>query len=112
MIRNERQRAEFIAAVETLQLEGPYFVEERLTRHRGPFLRAVKDVPVGGTWWEIRYFPDCERYAWAYLPEQPSPREFAWGHTLEQAFLNALFQQPESSPLSLAENRENQSDLQ
>ncbi|MGQ9837725.1 MAG: hypothetical protein ACUVRV_07085 [Cyanobacteriota bacterium] len=94
MIRNERQRAEFIAAIETLQLEGPYFVEERLTRHRGPFLRAVKDVPAGKTWWEIRYFPTCEHYAWAYLPEQPGQRTFAWGHTLEQAFLNALWQQP------------------
>ncbi|MCJ2541987.1 hypothetical protein [Thermostichus vulcanus] len=112
MIRNERQRAEFIAAVETLQLEGPYFVEERLTRHRGPFLRAVKDVPVGGTWWEIRYFPDCERYAWAYLPEQPNPREFAWGHTLEQAFLNALWQQPQAPSLTSTDSQDNHSDLQ
>ncbi|MFQ3584579.1 MAG: hypothetical protein SNJ85_06555 [Cyanobacteriota bacterium] len=112
MIRNERQRAEFIAAVETLQLEGPYFVEERLTRHRGLFLRAVKDVPVGGTWWEIRYFPDCERYAWAYLPEQPNPRAFAWGHTLEQAFLNALWQQPQAPSLTSTDSQDNHSDLQ
>ncbi len=97
MIRNERQWAEFVAALEALHLEGPYFVEQRLTRQRGPFLRAVKDVPPGKTWWEVRYFPQCERYAWAYLPEAPSQRAFAWGHTLEQAFLNALLQQPPAS---------------
>ncbi|MFS8740941.1 hypothetical protein [Synechococcus sp. WC10meta] len=97
MIRDERQRAEFIAAVEALRLEGPYFVETRLSRQRGPFWRAVKDVAAGQPWWEIRYFPACERYAWAYLPEGSGPREFAWGHTPQQAFLNALWQQPASS---------------
>lgn len=111
MIRNERQRAELIAAVEALQLEGPYFIEERLARHRGPFLRAVKDVPVGGTWWEIRYFPACERYAWAYLPEGAGPRAFAWGHTPQQAFLNALWHHP-LSPQGQEQPQGNHSDLQ
>ncbi|MDX2270832.1 MAG: hypothetical protein NW237_02645 [Cyanobacteriota bacterium] len=97
MRRNDPLWHEFIHAVDSLHLAGPYFVEERVARKMGRFLRAVKDVPVGQPWWEIRYFFDQTEKSWAYLPEQQIDPQFAWGHTLAQAYLNGIFHLAEAS---------------
>jgi hypothetical protein len=91
--RNEKLWAEFIAAIDAMNLSGPYFVEERVTRQRGHFLRAVKDVPAGESWWEIRFFFTQTESCWAFLPENRHTSEFAWGNTLHQAYLNGILQQ-------------------
>ncbi len=94
MRANDRVRREFVRAIDELNLGGPYFVEKRITRHRGPFLRAVKDVEPGQSWWELRYFfslDDVDNLCWAYLPEKRDTPEFAWGYTIEQAYLNGIF---------------------
>ncbi len=90
MARHPKAHSQFVAAIEKLNLAGPYFVEERIARHRGRFLRAVKDVVPGESWWEVRHFFTHAGPCWAYLPEQRSIPQFAWGHTLEQAYLNAI----------------------
>lgn len=90
MAHYPKARSEFTTAIESLKLSGPYFVEERVARHRGRFLRAVKDVDPGESWWEVRHFFTHSGPCWAYLPEQRSTAQFAWGHTLEQAYLNAI----------------------
>jgi hypothetical protein len=90
MHEQERTRQELQSAIAELPVAGPYFIEQRLARIRGPFLRAVKDVAPGESWWEIRYFFTLNDLQWAYLPEQHRTAEFAWGHTPEQAYLNGI----------------------
>jgi hypothetical protein len=91
MKRNEKHWAEFKATIDILNPGGPYFIEERISRQMGSFLRAVKDVNPGEQWWEIRYFFNQAHSCWAYLPAYRIHSEFGWGNTLEQAFLNAIF---------------------
>ncbi len=92
-VKYEKLRGEFITALNDLNLQGPFFVEQRLARHRGYFFRAVKDVSPGENWWEVLYFFAYEGPCWAYLPEQRKSPEFAWGNTLEQAYLNGILHQ-------------------
>ncbi|MGF1576216.1 MAG: hypothetical protein ACFCU9_09820 [Cyanophyceae cyanobacterium] len=88
--REHRVQQLFVDTIAALPLEGPYFVEQRLARRRGPFLRAVKDVAPGEAWWEILYFFKTEELCWAFLPTQRSSPYFAWGYTAEQAYLNGI----------------------
>lgn len=92
-----RIHQELTEAIAALSLDGPYFVERRLARKRGRFLRAVKDVPPGETWWEVLYFFQSDDLCWAYLPAQRQSPYFAWGYTAQQAYLNGILKQSPQS---------------
>ena len=96
--REHRVRQSFEEAIAALPLEGPYFVEQRLARHRGPFLRAVKDVSPGEAWWEILYFFKTEELCWAFLPTCRRSTQLAWGYTATQAYLNGILAQSTGEP--------------
>jgi hypothetical protein len=88
---NQHARSELIAAIQTLHPGDPYFVEVRLAKWRGKFLRAVKDVAPGQPWWELCYFYSFEGQCWAYLPcTRQGHADWGWGYTATQAYLNSL----------------------